>query len=61
MESKKGYIEIEVEFDDLPPASKFGSEYLTYVLWAISPEGRATNLGEILVDDSPGWEAQCDD
>jgi hypothetical protein len=27
----------------------FGGEYLTYVLWAISPEGRATNLGEILV------------
>jgi outer membrane protein OmpA-like peptidoglycan-associated protein len=52
VESKKGYIEIEVEFDDLPPASKFGPEYLTYVLWAISPEGRATNLGEILLDDT---------
>jgi outer membrane protein OmpA-like peptidoglycan-associated protein len=51
VESKKGYIEIEVEFDGLQPASAFGPEYLTYVLWAISPEGRATNLGEILLDD----------
>lgn len=50
VESKKGYIEVEVEFDDMVPAQRFGAEYLTYVLWAISPEGRATNLGEILLD-----------
>jgi outer membrane protein OmpA-like peptidoglycan-associated protein len=50
VESKKGYIEIEVEFDDLTPATQYGPEYLTYVMWAISPEGRATNLGEILLD-----------
>ena len=36
VESKQGYIEIEVEFDDLKPASMNGSEYLTYVLWAIT-------------------------
>ena len=36
VESKKGYIEIEVEFDDLKPAQKFGPEYLTYVMWAIT-------------------------
>src|ERR1043165_2001576 len=36
VESKQGYIEIEVEFDDLQPASKNGAEYLTYVLWAIT-------------------------
>ena len=50
VESKQGYIEIEVEFDDLQPASKQGSEYLTYVLWAITPEGRTSNLGEILLN-----------
>ena len=50
VESKQGYIEIEVEFDDLSPANQFGPEYLTYVLWAITPEGRATNLGEILLN-----------
>ena len=48
VESKKGYIEIEVEFDELQPATKYGAEYLTYVLWAITPEGRTSNLGEIL-------------
>ena len=50
VESKQGYIEIEVEFDDLQPANKQGSEYLTYVLWAITPEGRTANLGEILLN-----------
>jgi hypothetical protein len=46
VESKQGYIEIEVEFDDLQPASKNGAEYLTYVLWAITPEGRTANLAK---------------
>lgn len=50
VESKQGYIEIEIEFDDLKPATQYGREYLTYVLWAITPEGRATNLGEILLN-----------
>lgn len=50
VESKQGYIEIEVEFDDLQPANKLGAEYLTYVLWAITPEGRTSNLGEIVLN-----------
>ncbi|HEX3094010.1 MAG TPA: OmpA family protein [Candidatus Angelobacter sp.] len=52
VESKKGYTEIEVEFDKLQSATRFGPEYLTYVMWAITPEGRATNLGEVILDDS---------
>jgi len=52
VESKKGYIEIEVEFANLEKPTSFGNEYLTYILWAISPEGRAVNLGEILVGDN---------
>ena len=51
VESKKGYIEIEVEFRDMTDATQFGAEYLTYVLWAITPEGRTSNLGEILRGD----------
>jgi len=47
--SKRGSIEIEAEFGDLQKPTAFGNEYLTYVLWAISPEGRAVNLGEVLV------------
>jgi outer membrane protein OmpA-like peptidoglycan-associated protein len=50
VESKKGYMEIEVEFDRLQPATRFGVEYLTYVLWAITPEGRTSNLGEVLLN-----------
>ena len=49
VESKKGYIEIEVEFGNLQKPTTFGNEYLTYILWAVSPEGRAVNLGEVLV------------
>ena len=45
--SKKGYIEIDAVFRNLKPAIQFGAEYLTFVLWAITPEGRAANLGEI--------------
>jgi outer membrane protein OmpA-like peptidoglycan-associated protein len=50
VESKQGYIEIEVEFDNLEGASRFGPEYLTYVMWAITPEGRASNLGEVILN-----------
>jgi outer membrane protein OmpA-like peptidoglycan-associated protein len=50
--SKRGSIEIDAEFGDLREPTTFGNEYLTYVLWAISPEGRAVNLGEVLVGDN---------
>ncbi len=50
VESKQGYIEIEVEFRNLQPATAYGPEYLTYVMWAITPEGRTTNLGEVLLN-----------
>jgi outer membrane protein OmpA-like peptidoglycan-associated protein len=46
--SERGGITIEAKFSGLTPANGFGKEYLTYVLWAISPNGRAQNLGEIL-------------
>ncbi len=48
--SKQGAIHIDAEFKDLRPASIFGPEYLTYVLWAVSPEGRPVNLGEVLLN-----------
>src|SRR5580698_6106220 len=50
--SKRGSIEIEAEFGNLDKPTTFGNEYLTYILWAISPEGRAVNLGEVLVGDN---------
>jgi len=50
--SRRGSIEIDAEFGDLREPTTFGNEYLTYVLWAISPEGRAVNLGEVLVGDN---------
>jgi outer membrane protein OmpA-like peptidoglycan-associated protein len=49
---EKGYMRIDARFDELQPPTSFGREYLTYVLWAVTPEGRASNLGEIQVDDN---------
>jgi len=46
--SRKGYIEVKAEMHHLRPANQYGPEYLTYVMWAITPEGRANNLGEVL-------------
>jgi hypothetical protein len=48
VKANKGSTEIRAKFKKLPAPTRFGREYLTYVLWAITPEGRATNLGEIL-------------
>jgi outer membrane protein OmpA-like peptidoglycan-associated protein len=47
---EQGYMNVEAKFDKFASASSFGSEYLTYVLWAVTPEGRATNLGEVQID-----------
>ena len=50
VQSRTGRVDVEVRVSGLDPATKFGLEYLTYVLWAVSPQGRADNLGEILLD-----------
>jgi len=52
VESKRGAMEIEVELKGLDKPTSFGTEYLTYVMWAISPEGRSVNVGEVLVGDN---------
>ena len=51
---EKGYIEIDANFENLQAPTRFGPEYLTYVVWAITPEGRATNLGELQVSGDDG-------
>jgi outer membrane protein OmpA-like peptidoglycan-associated protein len=48
VESRRGRMVIDAKFEGLVPANSFGVEYLTYVLWAITPEGRPVNLGEVL-------------
>ena len=54
VETKRGFSDIDAHFAALEPATRFGPEYLTYVMWAITPDGRAANLGEVLLngDDS---------
>jgi outer membrane protein OmpA-like peptidoglycan-associated protein len=50
VESERGVIKIGAEFKNMAPPSSFGPEYLTYVLWAISPDGRPVNLGELTLN-----------
>jgi hypothetical protein len=49
VQNKGNRIEIEARFVGFDEATKFGLEYLTYVLWAVSPQGRAVNLGEVVL------------
>lgn len=50
VENKQGVTHVQAEFSKLEPATRFGAPYLTYVLWAITPEGRANNLGEVVLN-----------
>jgi flagellar motor protein MotB len=50
VESKGGRTEIDAKFSRVGAPGRFGAEYLTYVLWAVTPEGHAKNLGEVLAN-----------
>lgn len=52
VESKRGAVQIRAEFERVPAPQRFGLGYLTYVVWAISPEGRPQNLGELVLNPS---------
>src|ERR1700723_3313222 len=52
VDSKNGRMTINIELKHMPQAHLFGGQFLTYVLWAITPEGRAVNLGEVVPGDS---------
>jgi len=50
VESKQGAVKVEAKFEHLPSPTSYGPQFLTYVLWAITPDGHATNLGEVVPD-----------
>ena len=54
VENKANHVQIDAKFDGMQDSTKFGLEYLTYVLWAISPQGRAVNVGEVAVKNGLG-------
>ncbi len=54
VENRSNRLEIEAKFIGLEDATKFGLEYLTYVFWAVSPQGRAENLGEVAIKNGVG-------
>ncbi|HET7214185.1 MAG TPA: OmpA family protein [Terriglobia bacterium] len=56
VEAKPGVTDIEVTVTGLSRPGKFGDQFLTYVLWAASPEGRTDNLGEVRTDKNGNGE-----
>jgi outer membrane protein OmpA-like peptidoglycan-associated protein len=52
IEAKKGHSQIDAKFEKLSEPTKFGAEFLTYVLWSVSTEGRTENLGEVQISKS---------
>jgi outer membrane protein OmpA-like peptidoglycan-associated protein len=52
VQAKQGVTTIDLEVQKLTPATKFGAEFLTYVAWVVSPDGRASNIGELQLDNS---------
>jgi len=50
VEAQKGITNVEVDIKGMAPASKLGTEFLTYVLWTVSPDGRTVNIGELQID-----------
>jgi flagellar motor protein MotB len=52
IEPRRGATSITAHFSNVPPPTRFGPQYLTYVVWAISPDGRPQNLGELMLDAS---------
>jgi len=52
IDGKAGRLAIDVELNHVDRPLKLGGQYLTYVLWAVTPEGRAVNLGEVLPGDN---------
>jgi outer membrane protein OmpA-like peptidoglycan-associated protein len=54
VENKKGMMSIDASFSKISPATQLGPEFLTYVVWAITPEGRASNLGELQLNGDKG-------
>src|SRR6185369_11219333 len=47
---RTGSTKIETSLDHMTPASQYGPEYMTYVMWGVTPEGRANNLGEVVLE-----------
>jgi hypothetical protein len=52
VEVKSGYTELNASFKRVDPPTQFGTEFLSYVVWAVTPNGRAINLGELIPDGS---------
>jgi outer membrane protein OmpA-like peptidoglycan-associated protein len=54
--SRLGHMEIKVDVKKLPSPRTFGPEFLTYVLWAITPDGHSANLGEVVLDSDGNFK-----
>lgn len=59
VENRRGATMIDAHFDHVAPPTRFGSQYLTYVVWAITPDGRAQSVGELVLNGSDKGHLQA--
>ncbi|MBS1955174.1 MAG: OmpA family protein [Cyanobacteria bacterium SZAS-4] len=52
VDPRQGATSIILRVSSMPQATSLGAEFLTYVLWTVSPDGTTTNLGEINLDNN---------
>jgi flagellar motor protein MotB len=52
VENRRGATLVDAHFSNVPPPTRFGAQYLTYVVWAISPDGRSQSVGELIPNGS---------
>jgi len=59
VEAKKSGTSVEVKLKGMPQPTTLGPELLTYVLWAVTPDGGARNLGEIPINEDGEGKAKA--
>ncbi|MDR3670958.1 MAG: OmpA family protein [Holophaga sp.] len=59
LQNRSGSMSVKAKFQHMEPATRFGPEFLTYVLWAVTPVGRPVNLGEVIVRNSGRAELEA--
>jgi len=57
VQHQAGQSSIDIKYKGLEPAVLFGGDFVSYVMWAVSPNGSVENLGGIANDGAPQGSA----
>src|SRR6516165_6511413 len=59
VEAKKSGTDIDLKVKGMPLPTSLGPEFLTYVLWTVSPDGSVANQGEVPIDKNGDGKLQA--